>query len=62
MKLKIAVVDAYNLRDAYSKSAGVLRRIKTQQLTGDALEFMKILESGVQTLEVVVMHLKRKGL
>lgn len=57
-KLKLTPVQSHQLRTAYNNSAEVLQEIKRTALKGSALEDMKILETSVQNLEVLILKLK----
>lgn len=58
---KLALDSAQKLRlaQAHENGACVLRQLKQNSLKGEALSFMKDLESAVQTLEVLVMQARR---
>jgi len=56
--MKLTDTQKYQIREAFDKSNAVLQQIKRKTLTKKEIEDMKILESAVSELEVIIMIAK----
>lgn len=56
--MKLTDTQKYQIREAYDKSNSVLQQIKRKSLTKKEIEDMKILESSVSGLEIILMIAK----
>lgn len=56
--MKLTDVQKFKISQAYSNSNEVLQQVKKKNLRGKELEDMKILESAVSSLEVIMIIAK----
>lgn len=53
--MKITELQVHKIDESYRNSSQVLHEIKRKALKGKDLDFMKMLESVVQTLEILLI-------